>query len=149
MLASLVRVLSPFFNHAERILFGEAQRLSGLLISGSVALSFFNEETYPDSDLDLFVDFERRLPVFEFLEEAGYQYTKRIGQPPTLEAVIDGRAHSRPESFGITFSTPGDYPGHHVVTVINFRRVDSERIVQVVLTRGLPLYSILQFHSSE
>lgn len=149
MLASLHRVLAPFFTFVQRLLFVEVQQLSGALISGSTALSFFNEETYPDSDLDVFVDFEWHIPVFEFLEDAGYQYLPRDGQPDTLQDIIDERIPPCNHAPGISFNAPGDYQGHTVVKVLNFTRTESSRRVQVILTRGCPLLSIFQFHSSE
>lgn len=152
MLASLIRILLPFFSWLYLPLFVEMQKLTGLLISGSVALSFFNDQFYCSSDLDLYVDFDRRGAALEFLLKAGYQYKPRPEQDPKLENAVLLRSSQLAifptHTTMVTFAVHSDYSGKTIMAVLNFQRPGHENIVQVILTYGTPVRCILEFHSS-
>lgn len=53
---NLDKLLSRFFSPPEILRFRELQCSTGMLISGSTALKFFERVVYPDSDLDLYIE---------------------------------------------------------------------------------------------
>ncbi|KAF8184150.1 hypothetical protein K438DRAFT_1487164, partial [Mycena galopus ATCC 62051] len=65
------RLLFPFFGAKARD-FREIQAHTGTIISGSMALQFFNRLTWPNSDLDLYVSLPSASITVLFLVEAGY-----------------------------------------------------------------------------
>ncbi|PBK94470.1 hypothetical protein ARMGADRAFT_927447 [Armillaria gallica] len=143
MLASLIRILLPFFSWPYLLLFVEMQKLTGLLISGSAALYFFNDQFYCLSDLDLYVDFDRRDAVIEFLLKAGYQYKPRPNQDPKLEntALLHSSqlAIFTMHTTTVTFVVQSDYSGKTIMAVLNFQRLGHENVIQVILTHGTPV----------
>ncbi len=146
---SLTNILTPFFLPDHHARFVEMQRLTSLIITGSMAISFFTEHVYEGSDLNLYVQFERREPVLEFLQDIGYKYEPQWGQKKDLAELIDkgdGALMVQPK---IWFGSGEDYQGQTIIGVLNFLRPGEQMKVQIVLTRGTPMYSVLQFHSSE
>ncbi|EEB88744.1 hypothetical protein MPER_13245 [Moniliophthora perniciosa FA553] len=68
-------ILRVFFPDPDFIAkFRKIQHVTGALISGSQALSFFNREQYQDSDLDIFVKWDRLTPLHLLLTSTGYDY---------------------------------------------------------------------------
>ncbi|KAK0452790.1 uncharacterized protein EV420DRAFT_1273623 [Desarmillaria tabescens] len=148
MLWSLQNILSPFFSACEQLLFIQIQCLIGFIISGSMALSFFMEIIFEEADLDLYIEFGRRIPVFEFMLQAGYIYMPRLKQNPSLEDIIDKGDMTIMNPPKVTFSSAGDYKGQTIIAMLDFVCPGSERKVQIMLTRGTPIYCVLQFHST-
>ncbi|KAF9257708.1 hypothetical protein L218DRAFT_935572 [Marasmius fiardii PR-910] len=146
------RVLLPYFGPLEITIFRLLQYTTGLVISGSTALSFFTREVYDGSDLDLYVECTRSSLIFSFLISVGYKYEpRRTGsrhQPDTLEEAVHDM-HLRTEddlSFISTMheSMTYDFPG--IGDVVNF--VKGGKKVQVIACTCPPLIAILQFHST-
>ncbi|KJA24233.1 hypothetical protein HYPSUDRAFT_538032 [Hypholoma sublateritium FD-334 SS-4] len=69
------RLLSRYFSPAEINRFRELQYRTGALISGSTALQFFDSNTYPDSDLDVYVEHRFVRTLTDWLVDIGYKYT--------------------------------------------------------------------------
>ncbi len=149
MLWSLKNILKVFFLPDERTHFVEMQRLTGLVIAGSRAGSFFTDNIFEGADLDVLVQFERREPVFEFMEEAGYQYMPRVAQTHYLGELRDEGDAALTIAPTISFSSGDGYEGQTIIGVLDFLRPGVKDKIQVILTRGTPVYCILQFHSSK
>ncbi len=148
MLWSLKNILKPFFLPDQQSCFVEMQRVTGLIIGGSRAMLLFTEEVFEGADIDMLVQFERRDPVFEFLQEVGYQYTPRIGQTNYLEGLRDDGDVPLTIAPTISFSSGDGYKGQTIFGVLDFTRTGVKEKIQIILTRGTPVYCILQFHSS-
>ncbi|KAL0568171.1 hypothetical protein V5O48_013821 [Marasmius crinis-equi] len=142
------KVLRPFFSLEEIRRLRILQLTIGFLISGSTALSFFERTTYPEADLDLYVDIRYCIFAVEFLIRIGYRYepfkTERMDQPSdvfdALEEVI-----ARFEA-GDWNGFESLYPGNDIATVFSFER-DNKK-VQIIACQASPLSAILAFHSS-
>ncbi len=146
---SLTNILMPFFLPDHHTCFIEMQQLTGLIITRSMVISFFTKHIYESSDLDLYIQFERRKLVFKFLQDIGYKYESQWGQKKDLAELIDkgnGVLTVQPK---IWFGSGKDYQGQMIIGVLNFLWPGEQMKVQIVLTRGTPMYSVLQFHSSE
>ncbi|KAF9471243.1 hypothetical protein BDN70DRAFT_820254, partial [Pholiota conissans] len=64
--------IHPFLNSSEWTQFQIFQMTSGVLISSSIALQFFNCEYYPTSSLDLFIENTYAACFLQWLNEIGY-----------------------------------------------------------------------------
>ncbi len=80
-------------------------------------MSLFTEEVFEGADIDMLVQFERRDPVFEFLQEVGYQYTPRIGQTNYLEGLRDDGDVPLTIAPTISFSSGDGYEGQTIFGV--------------------------------
>ncbi|KAF5356596.1 hypothetical protein D9758_008236 [Tetrapyrgos nigripes] len=130
------KILSRYFETLEINQFRKLQFLTGMLVSGSSALQFFDCSIY-DSDLDLYVAFELASAVIDFLQEIGYVYRPTTAQPKDLKRTLDaaalGNIISREYSGGIS-------------AVISFSRHGQH--VQLILCVHCPIQVILGFHST-
>ena len=113
---------------------------SGMIISGSTALEFFDRTKYANSDLDLYVDHHYREPIILWLQSIGYSFLSRpsIG-PQSLDTVLE--EVPRPE-------TPSRYPGAAML-VLDFIRSNPQARIQLITSSASPLELVLSFHSSE
>ncbi|KAH7877449.1 uncharacterized protein C8R40DRAFT_1040167, partial [Lentinula edodes] len=133
------KVLKQFFStHAEIGYFQHLQGATGMIISGSVALAFFNREEYRNSDLDTYCLLKRCLEVGLWYQSIHYAF-KPVGKQnhhfhEDVQRVI--------ESEGAEI-----YVSRNIAEVWNFVRGDSMRI-QLVATKIIPEAVILQFHST-
>lgn len=66
--------LERYFTVAETAEFRQLQASAGILISGSTAVQFFQQESYPDSDLNLYVEHDHHVEFIRWLLEIGYGY---------------------------------------------------------------------------
>lgn len=83
--------LLPFFTVAQYLQFQRLQGETGALISGSVALQFFDRTHYGTSDLDIYVNHHYILVVHEFLLSAGYTYQEEDLEPfDKVKNCLDG-----------------------------------------------------------
>jgi hypothetical protein len=108
--------------------FRKLQSESGTIISGSNALQFLLRQTYPLSDLDLYVHLDNHERITEWLSNVeGYQLTSSPPQHPFY------------------------YDSREIFSVLQFekeRRDGSVACVQVIVCSRCPLHAILSFHSS-
>ena len=108
------------------------QLTTGLLISGSTALSFFTRELFRDgSDLDLYIDYPLTLQIVFFLSSCGYKYepfcSETMNQPDRIEdAVEEMDLRLRGDGFA---ALNGDevYMGKGVAGVFTFMKADRKR----------------------
>ncbi|THU96193.1 hypothetical protein K435DRAFT_755079 [Dendrothele bispora CBS 962.96] len=130
------KLLSCYLNTPHEVTeFRKLQYRTGMLISGSSALQFFDCSVY-ESDLDLYVSFKKGLSVIEFLNSIGYFYQPSANQDvlQTLDNSISGQIHFLP------------YVGNGLKGVIDFSR-DGKKI-QLVICLHCPMQIILGFHST-
>ncbi len=146
MLAAHHHILSPYFNHLGHYGLMEAQHLTGALISGSTAISFFNDTNYAHSDLDIYIQSDRRHTLFTFLSKQGYHFIPSMDVPLTLDTPLDEIECTDCLKVAYDFL---EYDGETINAVYSFQRDRNAKTVQVVATIQNPLYTILNFHSSE
>ncbi|KIM40832.1 hypothetical protein M413DRAFT_40033, partial [Hebeloma cylindrosporum] len=138
------KTLRRFFAPDEIQPFRELQAMTGMIISGSTVLEFFDRTEYADSDLDLYVEHKRREPVVLWLESIGYKFIPRPSSgPPTLEIMLldDLMTHSD----GISPPTVSEY--RDAMLVLDFKRAGSQRI-QLITSTSSPFELVLHFHST-
>jgi hypothetical protein len=155
---NIQNVMGRFFSEAEMSHFRSLQSCTGMLISGSTALQFFERTFYPESDLDLYVEHRYCRMIALWLVSIGYSYQPRPGhpdhdqlEPQNLEEAL---GPTPPElngtSASIRFlpSSIVDYSDSGVIKVYNFHKSDSDCKIQLITSRHSPMELILKFHSS-
>ena len=131
------------------------QSRTGMLISGSFALQFIARETYPGSDLDLFVPSMSKTYVATWIAASGYEYKPRVAKYNLLDEVVQkGQPPTWQEAFEEMDGgeAPADYFMSGVAGVVTFVRMKDddtvEKEVQIIVTQSCPMAAILNFHSS-
>jgi hypothetical protein len=132
------KILSRYFEPLEIITFRKLQFKTGLLISGSSALQFFDCTVY-DSDLDLYVSFDRCPAVIDFLQEIGYVYRPTVAQPRDLVEAFRAAVQGHP--INQVYASGG------ISIVVSFSRRGQQ--VQLIVCTYSPFQVILGFHSSK
>ncbi|KAI0758171.1 hypothetical protein C8Q74DRAFT_1373203 [Fomes fomentarius] len=159
------RLLSRFFPssllthshlHARARAFRSLQARTGTLISGSVALQFFDRQVWTESDLDLYVHMRHRREVGMWLMEEGYKFKPTEFQNPRFDVEVVECAARRPNGI---YSMPG------VMAILTFVKPlprsrtaaaaeegdvqpPQELKVQVIVAKNTPMEVILGFHST-
>ncbi len=156
---SVDKLLSRYFEPLEILRFRELQYQTGTLISGSTALQLLERAIYPESDLDLYLEFRYTGEIAAWLLDIGYTYTP---QPvlewediPTLDEAFQSSPLNRPHipansSAGIIF-WPGapDFESYgRSSAVFNFAKQSPRRKIQLITSFLPPLRTILSFHFS-
>ncbi|KAF9456065.1 hypothetical protein BDZ94DRAFT_1276577 [Collybia nuda] len=141
--------LSRFFTPEEIILFRYCQSNTGMLISGSTALQFFDRSEYEESDLDLYVEHRYAALIGKWLQRIGYTF---VAREQHQSSAFDG-AHSDTPSGnhvdqGIFSSSLEGYFGRGVAGVFNFHKFFPDRKIQLITSLYSPLEVILHFHST-
>ncbi|KAK0430598.1 hypothetical protein EV421DRAFT_1669929, partial [Armillaria borealis] len=142
--------LSYWFTDVEA--FRELQRRTGLLISGSVALSLFERVWYRNTDIDLYVASDQWKPVTYFMLRSGYRLvsvdSKLVVYTDPYECV-----------WGTMSGLYGDhryeweshhYSGYHlpgITTIVDFID-DAGQQAQIIFAVYSPLDIVLGFHST-
>ncbi|KAE9385648.1 hypothetical protein BT96DRAFT_840423 [Gymnopus androsaceus JB14] len=115
------------FDHNEIDKFRMIQYHTGMLISGSTALQFFDLMVYESSDLDLYVDTKHCSFLGEFLLRIGYQFQQfkhqRLGFHKALAETISGNRnelHIMRWMNGEFEEHFEDYKGNDIATLFNF-----------------------------
>ena len=148
----LERILAPYFKSEDEILqFRYFQQRTGMILSGSSALQFFDRTDYPESDLDLYVPIDYAKPIAAWLKNMGYQLISPLLAPDqTMETWIDEIFDLHPMVLDFDHTGFRDTQGYErSFRVVNLVRGDSTRKLQLIITFGSPLQSVLRFHSSE
>jgi hypothetical protein len=140
--------LSRFFSSDEILHFRHWQASTGLLISGSTALQFFDRTEYPDSDLDIYIEQKYALPVANWLQRIGYTFVPRKQQDPDLQEAFDETPLGLHKGANIFPSEEIGYFGRGVGGVFNFHKYHPERKIQLITSLHSPMEIILNFHSS-
>lgn len=160
------RLISRFFPssllthshlHARARAFRSLQARTGTLISGSVALQFFDRQVWTESDLDLYVHMRHRREVGMWLMEEGYKFKPTEFQNPRFDVEVLECVARRPNGI---YSMPG------VMAILTFVKplprsrtaaaaeggdvqTPQELKVQVIVAKNTPMEVILGFHSSD
>lgn len=169
---SLDPILEPFIPSEHIPAFRRLQGESGLVISGSVALQFFTRVTYPESDLDLYVEYAHAFEVGNWLErDVGCTAQNYHGKPQRFyQTYFDWTAsdaqHHRfifqrpchtalPGSGGNAVpgdpahSTRGNYSFKGIRAIVSFLSPVHSRKIQLIICRRNVMEVILGFHSSK
>ena len=143
------RLLLPYFSDENIKSFRQLQLFTGTVISGSTALQFFDRTTYPESDLDIYVEHRYCREVVWWLTSKGYSYRPRPTQPVSFNEALQESAPA-PNHAGAVFFSPdiSGYFGHGMANVFDFVRYGSERKIQLMSAHHCPLEIILDYHSS-
>ncbi|CAA7266123.1 unnamed protein product [Cyclocybe aegerita] len=139
-------VLGRYFSPEEILHFRHLQAATGMIISGSTALQFFDRSFYPDSDLDIYVDHPKRKTIALWLAGIGYEYDPKQGLD-TLDAALNHQPWWDEEKFSDSHfleATPKGYFG--AVHVFNFKK--SGQKIQLITANLAPMDMILNFHST-
>lgn len=114
-----------------------------MIISGSVALQFFDRTEYDNSKLDLYVDKRFRRPIAIWLQAIGYEFLPPALENETLEQALE--------------HTPGVDNGPYVddgsyvngTFILDFKMTKRHSSVRLITTMESPLEMVLRSHSSE
>lgn len=137
----LRRVLGRYFSDDDILELRRIQYSTGALISGSTALQFFDRSHYPESDLDIYVGFDGRQDIALWLEEKGYSMKPNDENPgASLQVVLDQMERELLEDDPVYFGS---------FNVLEFLKNDGNAKIQLLITSGCPVASILKFHSSK
>lgn len=147
------RHLSRYFP--DPLQFRSLQARTGLVISGSNALQFFDRTFYYESDLDLYAHPGHIYELMEWLESAGYSFEPSQHQEDDwhnhVSADWDGTEIRFPRAPADGLDRPW-YP--EIAAVYTFKRFivmygeTAELKVQVIETICNPIKTIIKFHSS-
>ncbi|KAF9553217.1 hypothetical protein CPC08DRAFT_822453 [Agrocybe pediades] len=156
-------VLGKYFTEREILEFRRLQYYTGMFISGSTALQFFERTRYQESDLDVYVEHRYRRYVAAFMLKAGYAYIEAPegwplagdeGPPESLEAILervpdeeDGEGGGD-DLFAGAFhpAAPTWYFGAAIL--LNFEKKNPHRKIQGITCHRAPLQKVLHFHST-
>lgn len=141
-------VLGRFFTDPQISHFRSLQSQTGMLISGSTALQFFERTFYPESDLDLYVEHRYCRVIALWLVAIGYSYEARAGHPDELEEALGPTPVGNGPSMRFLSSAIVDYSDSGVIKVYNFHKSDTGCKIQLITSRHSPLELILKFHST-
>ncbi|TRM60861.1 hypothetical protein BD626DRAFT_406670 [Schizophyllum amplum] len=140
--------LRAFFSDPEIIQLRETLGLTGAVISGSVAVQFFDRCRFAHCDLDLYVERHAVRQLFAFLVGVGYTYRPKPFQPPTIQDILrPGGALRR--NTGEDTGDDTEYDGLSICGVFNFRRPSyPDAVVQVLVAKHTVVDVLLGFHST-
>ncbi|KAJ7016965.1 hypothetical protein C8F04DRAFT_980302 [Mycena alexandri] len=134
---SLPRLLSPFFGHATEVdRFRRMQLQSGTLISGPIALQFFNRLKWPGSDLDLYGHRPTANLAVHFIMSNGYTFEPRKSQNQDVFAQLVASVAEKPPS----------YLGRGIADVLDFHKAGKK--IQLIIATLTPKEVIIGFHST-
>lgn len=133
----LLRYFTEDFVHRFRVV----QSRTGMLISGSAALQFFDRTFYTHSDLDLYVEHRHCSEAAHFFITAGYQFKPRREQGQLANEILTMGRHWEKSD------RDGTYINQGICCVFTFEKDDSK--IQLVTALHGTLNIILAFHSSK
>ncbi|RPD52517.1 hypothetical protein L227DRAFT_514713 [Lentinus tigrinus ALCF2SS1-6] len=138
--------LARFFDDPRA--FRSLQARTGILISGSTALQFFDRSLYADSGLDLFVHKPHRREIGRWLLQSGYTFVPESYQDPDFEITI----------FDSISLSPDDLHAlDGIASMLTFVRrsatsdegcTDRTRTIRLVIAENTPMDVILSTHST-
>ncbi|KAF8961523.1 hypothetical protein BDZ97DRAFT_1733677 [Flammula alnicola] len=148
------QLLSRFFTPSEIHYFRYWQSRTGMFISGSTALQFFDRSFYPDSDLDIYVEHRHCEPIAYWLTSLGYAFEPRRGHEN--DTLADALVQTLPSLYGEVHmvssgffeSASVGYFGRGVANVYNFHKYNPDRKIQLITSYHSPLEVVLNFHST-
>ncbi|KAJ7591811.1 hypothetical protein C8J56DRAFT_931784 [Mycena floridula] len=143
------RRLSRYFKSAGDIdKFRWLRAKTGLIISGSTALQFFDRTLYEESDMDLYVQDSFCREVSHFLVATGYEFVPRDyqGLGKTLDQVINGRMDKKIDTAEPLGDEYDDDVTHGIARVFDFHL--GERKIQLITAVKTPFDVIFRYHST-
>ncbi len=146
---SLHKLLGRYFSDSEILEFRMLQFNTGMVISGSAALQFFNRIVYDESDLDLYVEHRYRKSIAVWLQHIGYEYAPHAKS--TVKTLDQALSSAGPEStqidIKITEGLATEF--YDALLVLTFEKHRPYRKVQVITSILTPISKVLRFHSSK
>lgn len=134
--------LAHHFNHPTD--FCSLQRQTGVIISSSNAIQFFDRTKFIRSDLDLYVTDSFASQVGQWLtNNEEYDYYPQEGNVNNFDNALKTAILKGPPD-----KLPGEpYNNSGIVGVFNFKKKE-RLIIQLIYTNISPIHAILSFHSS-
>src|SRR5215471_8745599 len=128
-----------------------------MLISGSFALQFLNRLYYPESDLDIYVNWRYVAEIIRWIQGEGYVFQPQEDIPgETIDSALMRLAQDTPVLPPTTMLMEAlqieDYTTMGLCMVFNFEndsKVISPAKVQIITAARTPIEIILQYHSSK
>ncbi|KAJ7635068.1 hypothetical protein FB45DRAFT_1142917 [Roridomyces roridus] len=118
-----MRLLCPFFGDPTQVeRFQQIQAETQILISGSIALQYFDRTTYPESDLDPYA-------YGKFAVRSHCDVYKQLAAPIVAKPKLSN------------YPMPND-----IADVLDFTKWDKK--IQLILAKSTPIEVILDFHST-
>ena len=145
-------LLERYFSADEVLEFRRLQFNTGMLISGSTALQFFNRTVYSEADLDLYVEHRLRRPVAIWLVHVGYTYVPHEeSEFQTLEEALASEEGEDIDRTGlnVAYAEQPHFQYGAGIVVLTFEKQKPYRKVQLITSLFNPITKVLRFHSSE
>ncbi|TCD68642.1 hypothetical protein EIP91_010297 [Steccherinum ochraceum] len=146
------RLLSRFFQ--DPVAFRSLQARTGLLVSGSTALQFFDRTSYPGSDLDMYLMPNAMVEVTTWLTGEGYEYEPYPEQAPNLQDAMKALTDDPLIDFitGAVVEHPL-YPTRSIHGVYSFTKPSPDPSVQpskvqCIVAKTSPMQVIFSYHST-
>ncbi|KAJ6506807.1 hypothetical protein C8R45DRAFT_1208793 [Mycena sanguinolenta] len=133
---NITRLLCRFFGATGVEKFREMQRLTGTLISGSMALQLFNRLTWRYSDLDIYATRASAVFAALFIVDHGYKFDPRKSQNDSIGAQLLASA---------AYKTPS-YLGRGIADVLDFHKGTNK--IQLIVASTDPMETIMSFHTT-
>ncbi|KAF9530850.1 hypothetical protein CPB83DRAFT_892134 [Crepidotus variabilis] len=134
--------LNKYFTPTEVAHFRYLQSRTQAIISGSMALQFFERVEYPNSDLDIYVENDHKKEIIAWLLQIGYLFESRRNK------TLAEEMQSPPPPQDDTIADASGYFGRGVANVFNFFQDGPERRIQLITSYISPLRVIINFHST-
>ncbi|KJA17399.1 hypothetical protein HYPSUDRAFT_46484 [Hypholoma sublateritium FD-334 SS-4] len=143
-------LLARYFSADEVLAFRRLQYNTGMVISGSTALQFFDRTVYAEADLDLFVEHGLREPVAVWLVHVGYTYVPHKASAfPTLdEALLSEDVEIDRTGINVSYAEHSHHEYSAGVMVLTFEKRAPHRKVQIITSQFSPITKVLRFHST-
>ena len=121
---------------------------TGMFISGSVALQFFNRSLYPSCDLDLYLSVRDVQEVSEWLRGVGYQFDN-CPFDTHEDAVYEACSGTPAPNSGFASSKPRGYELADFVLTFYKHAPEQHVMIQLIASARSHIELVLHFHSSE
>ncbi|KAK0246512.1 hypothetical protein EDD85DRAFT_758646, partial [Armillaria nabsnona] len=143
---SIARTLQLWFRESDLTSFRDMQRCTGLVISGSVALSFFDRRSFQGNDLDLYVTLSGCQEAVVFLLMRGYRWKIRgrniLSSLKSSKEIYRCRAKTEWDQRKFL----GPYRTRGICSVLTFINNEDAQ-VQIIIAQYSIIDLILNFHS--
>ncbi|KAH8801866.1 hypothetical protein DL96DRAFT_1774284 [Flagelloscypha sp. PMI_526] len=146
---SVDRILTRFFTLEEIKEFRLIQVETDFVISGSAAVQFFERISYPDSDLDLYIEEGQMERLSLFMEKSGYAFKNTPSQPDNILTAL------QQQDIWATISGEDldqyGWEGESAIAVFSFEKQlpsGQVRKVQAIVSTCEVIATVLAFHST-
>jgi hypothetical protein len=144
----LHKVLSKFLDPAQTEELRVLMSQTGMFISGSVALQFFNRCRYPDCDLDLYLPVHSVQRVSDWIISIGYQLPGFEYEDPK-EAILQACRNVRNFKSGFSPSKPRGYNLADLILTFCKAADPKGPKIQLIASFRSHVELVFRFHSSE